>query len=169
MEEKLASLNLSKKEIDSARQIYRKVQTGRPKGFIVWLLMALVWIGLLVLVTSVGEISGGEDATGILTAFFGIPAAISFLLFLSGNGRSKKKYKKWCAQVSEMNPVLTELFAQELVDEKEKQRLEDIAWKKKNEEQFREDMKEVGQDMKKLGKMIAENIKADIEDAWYDD
>ena len=68
-----------------------------------------------------------------------------------------------------MNPVLTELFAQELVDEKEKQRLEDIAWKKKNEEQFREDMKEVGQDMKKLGKMIAENIKADIEDAWYDD
>ena len=169
MEEKLASLNLSKKEIDSARLIYRKVQTGRPKGFIVWLLMALVWIGLLVLVTSVGEISGGEDATGILTAFFGIPAAISFLLFLSGNGRSKKKYKKWCAQVSEMNPVLTELFAQELVDEKEKQRLEDIAWKKKNEEQFREDMKEVGQDMKKLGKMIAENIKADIEDAWYDD
>ena len=59
MEEKLATLNLSKKEIDSARQIYRKVQTGRPKGFIVWLLMALVWIGLLVLVTSVGEISGG--------------------------------------------------------------------------------------------------------------
>ena len=68
-----------------------------------------------------------------------------------------------------MNPALIELFKQELVDEKEKQRLEDIAWKKKNEEQFREDMKEVGQDMKKLGKMIAENIKADIEDAWYDD
>ena len=169
MEEKLASLNLSKKEIDSARQIYRKVQTGRPKGFIVWLLMALVWIGLLVLVTSVGEISGGEDATDILTAFFGIPAAISFLLFLSGNGRSKKKYKKWCAQVSEMNPVLIELFKQELVDEKEKQRLEDIAWKKKNEEEFRKDMKEVGQEMKKLGKMVVENIKADIEDAWYDD
>lgn len=169
MEEKLATLNLSQKEIDSARQIYRKAQTGRPKGFIIWLLMALVWIGLLVLVTSVGEISGGEDATGILTAFFGIPAAISFLLFLSGNGRSKKKYKKWCAQVSEMNPVLIELFKQELVEEKEKQRLEDIAWKKKNEEEFREGMKEVGQDMKKLGKMIAEDIKESIEDAYYKD
>lgn len=169
MEEKLAALNLSKKEIDSARNIYRKVQTGRPKGFIVWLLMALVWIGLLVLVTSVGEISGGEDATGILTAFFGIPAVISFLLFLSGNGRSKKKYKKWCAQVSEMNPILIELFKQELVDEKEKQRLEDIAWKKKNEEEFRKDMKELGQDFKKLGKMIAEDIEESIEDAYYKD
>lgn len=38
-EEKIATLNLSQKEIDSARQIYRKVQTGRPKGFIVWLLI----------------------------------------------------------------------------------------------------------------------------------
>ena len=169
MEEKFATLNLSKKEIDSARQVYRKVQTGRPKGFVIWLLMALVWIGLLILVTSVGEISGGEDSTGILTAFFGIPAAISFLLFLSGNGRSKKKYKKWCAQVSEMNPALIELFKQELVDEKEKQKLEDIAWKKKNEEEFREGMKEVGQDMKKLGKMIAEDIKESIEDAYYKD
>ena len=169
MEEKIAALNLSQKEIDSARTIYRKAKSGRPKGFIVWLLMALVWIGFWVLATTVGEIGGEEDAAGILTAFFGIPAALLFLLFLSGNAKSKKKHKKWCAQVSEMNPVLTELFAQELVEEKEKQRLEDIAWKKKNEEQFREDMKEVGQDMKELGKMIAENIKADIEDAWYDD
>lgn len=169
MENKIAALNLSQKEIDSARKIYRKVQKGRPKGFIFWLLLALVWIGLWVLVTSVGEISGGEDATGILTAFFGIPAALMFLLFLSGNGKSKKKYKKWCAEVSEMNPALTELFKQELVEEKETQRLEDIEWKKKNEEQFKEDMKEVGQDMKKLGKMIVENIKADIEDAYYDD
>ena len=68
-----------------------------------------------------------------------------------------------------MNPVLIDLFKQELVDEKEKQRLEDIAWKKKNEEEFREGMKEVGQDMKKLGKMIAEDIKESIEDAYYKD
>ena len=75
----------------------------------------------------------------------------------------------WNAEVAKMNPVLTELFKQELIEEKEKQRLEDIEWKKKNEEQFKEDMKEVGQDMKKLGKLIVENIKADIEDAYYDD
>lgn len=169
MEEKIAALNLSQKEIDSARKIYRKAQTGRPKGFIFWLLLALIWCGLWFLVTSVGEISGGEDATGILTAFFGIPAALMFLLFLSGNAKSKKKHQKWCAQVSEMSPALTELFKQELIEEKEKQRLEDIEWKRKTEEEFREDMKEVGQDMKKLGKMIIEDIKADIEDAYYDD
>ena len=169
MEEKLASLNLSKKEIDSARQIYRKVQTGRPKGFIVWLLMALVWIGLLVLVTSVGEISGGEDATGILTAFFGIPAAISFLLFLSGNGRSKKKYNKWCAQVSEMNPVLIALFQQELEAAKEEDKRKALEEKEKEKKQAEEDAREIIAGVKEIGRLIVEDIKADIEDAYYDD
>ena len=66
-----------------------------------------------------------------------------------------------------MDPALIELFKQELIEEKEQQRLEDIAWKKKNEEEFRKDMKELGQDFKKLGKMIAEDIRESAEDEWY--
>lgn len=169
MEEKIAALNLSQKEIDSARKTYRKAKQHRPFGFVLWLIFALIWAGFGYLTYSVGEVDGGGDMTGVVIGVFGIPTALMVLFCILGNSKSKKKHQMWNAEVAKMNPVLTELFKQELIEEKEKQRLEDIEWKKKNEEQFKEDMKEVGQDMKKLGKMIVENIKADIEDAYYDD
>ncbi len=169
MEEKIAALNLSQKEIDSARKTYRKAKQHRPFGFVLWLIFALIWAGFGYLTYSVGEVDGGGDMTGVVIGVFGIPTALMVLFCILGNFKSKKKHQMWNAEVAKMNPVLTELFKQELIEEKEKQRLEDIEWKKKNEEQFKEDMKEVGQDMKKLGKMIVENIKADIEDAYYDD
>lgn len=169
MEEKIAALNLSQKEIDSARKTYRKAKQHRPFGFFLWLIFALIWAGFGYLTYSVGEVDGGGDMTGVVIGVFGIPTALMVLFCILGNSKSKKKHQMWNAEVAKMNPVLTELFKQELIEEKEKQRLEDIEWKKKNEEQFKEDMKEVGQDMKKLGKMIVENIKADIEDAYYDD
>lgn len=169
MEEKIAALNLSQKEIDSARKTYRKAKQHRPFGFVLWLIFALIWAGFGYLTYSVGEVDGGGDMTGVVIGVFGIPTALMVLFCILGNSKSKKKHQMWNAEVAKMNPVLTELFKQELIEEKEKQRLEDIEWKKKNEEQFREDMKEVGQDMKKLGKLIVENIKADIEDAYYDD
>ena len=167
MEEKIAALNLSQKEIDSARKTYRKAKQHRPFGFVLWLIFALIWAGFGYLTYSVGEVDGGGDMTGVVIGVFGIPTALMVLFCILGNSKSKKKHQMWNAEVAKMNPVLTELFKQELIEEKEKQRLEDIEWKKKNEEQFREDMKEVGQDMKKLGKLIVENIKADIEDAWW--
>lgn len=169
MEEKIAALNLSQKEIDSARKTYRKAKQHRPFGFVLWLIFALIWAGFGYLTYSVGEVDGGGDMTGVVIAVFGIPTALMVLFCILGNSKSKKKHQMWNAEVAKMNPVLTELFKQEFIEEKEKQRLEDIEWKKKNEEQFKEGMKEVGQDMKKLGKMIIEDIKADIEDSYYDD
>ena len=168
MEEKIAALNLSQKEIDSARKTYRKAKQHRPFGFVLWLIFALIWAGFGYLTYSVGEVDGGGDMTGVVIAVFGIPTALMVLFCILGNSKSKKKHQMWNAEVAKMNPVLTELFKQEFIEEKEKQRLEDIEWKKKNEEQFKEGMKEVGQDMKKLGKMIIEDIKADIEDSYYD-
>ena len=131
MEEKISALNLSQKEIDSARKTYRKAKQHRPFGFVLWLIFALIWAGFGYLTYSVGEVDGGGDMTGVVIGVFGIPSALMVLFCILGNSKSKKKHQMWNAEVAKMNPVLTELFKQELIEEKEKQRLEDIEWKKR--------------------------------------
>ncbi len=169
MKEKIAALNLSQKEIDSARKTYRKAKQHRPFGFVLWLIFALIWAGFGYLTYSVGEVDGGGDMTGVVIGVFGIPTALMVLFCILGNSKSKKKHQMWNAEVAKMNPVLTEMFQTELELEKAEDKRKALEQNEKDKEEIEAGLRDAGQAVKDLGKLIVENIKADIEDAYYDD
>ncbi len=104
---------MTKKEINEARKAYQRSKQSRSFGFVIWLLMALVWAGFGYLVYNVGEVSGTDDPTAVLNALFGIPVILLVVLFIRGNFRSIKKHKALKAKVAAMDPALIALFQQE--------------------------------------------------------
>lgn len=137
-------LQMTKKEINTARKAYQRSQYPRSFGFVIWLLMALVWVGFGYLVYNVGEVSGTDDPTAALNALFGIPVILLVVLFVRGNFRSIKKHKALKAKVAAMDPALIALFEEEAEQERaaEAQRAFDRGLEKMEEEEIKREIKE---------------------------
>ena len=137
-------MQMTKKEINEARKAYQRSKQSRSFGFVIWLLMALVWAGFGYLVYNVGEVSGTDDPTAVLNALFGIPVILLVVLFIRGNFRSIKKHKALKAKVAAMDPALIALFQQEEEQERAEaeQRAFDRGLEKMEEEEIKREIKE---------------------------
>ena len=155
---------LSEKELEKARQTYRKAREGRSKGFLFWLVMAvgLVFLSFLMRSQDSASVENFSETFTVLGVLF-----VAF--FIIGNFRSIKKYKTIKEKASKLEPALAAMFQQELDKEKAEAKRREIAKREQEKEQAKKDAEDMRQAAKNLGKLIVENIKEDMEDAWYDD
>ena len=173
MESSTAFPELSEKELNKSRKIYRKFQSGRSKGFILWLVVAAIWFGIGYLAYIANSNNMTDSSMGVLKGFFGMPIVLMIVFFFIGNFRSIQKHKAQKEMISRMSPALTEMLQKELDLEKAEAKQKAIEQKKKEKEEIdaalKSTAKELGKDFADLGKLVVKNIKEDLEDSWYDD
>ena len=164
MENTTAYPELSEKELEIARQTYRKAQAGRSKGFLFWLVLGVGVVLLRFLMQS-------QDSTSIeeFSAAFNILGVLVVAFFIIGNFRSIKKYKVIKEKASKLDPALVAMFQQELDEEKAEAKRREIEREERADARAKAATEDLKQSAKNLGKLIVKNIKEDMEDAWYDD
>lgn len=152
---------LSEKELENARQTYRKAQAGRSKGFLFWLVMAvgLVFFGFLMRSQDSASVENFSETFTVLGVLF-----VAF--FIIGNFRSIKKYKVIKEKASKLEPALVAMFQQELDEEKAEAKRREIEREERADARAKAATEDLKQSAKNLGKLIVKNIKEDMEDFY---
>lgn len=148
-------LGYAYREISQARQLYNQHKKGRPKGYRIWLLGALLWGGFGFYGYNNGMITGTGDVLGQTILVFGVSSVIMLLMFFLGNKRSKKVYAQREARFKALDPRLVAFFAWQ--DDRNARMDEEYV---PDEEAIREEEKEKREDKK---------AKEKLEDIWIYD
>lgn len=144
------AMGYSSSEVNQARRLYNQHKKGRPKGYRIWLLGALLWGAFGIYGYNNGMITSTGNVLVQTILVFGVSSAIMLLLFFVGKTRSKKTYAKREAMFKSIDPRLTAFFAwqdnrnasmddeyipdEQAIREAEKEKREDEKFKKKMED-----------------------------------